>query len=172
MPRQIYKNKAEADDLTFATLTTKIYIPNRRSELVSWDWIDKNLIKKEKLFWEESITILPLHLHFHLVVILPDSAERLQRQLRLFCQNMTREIVLVPWLFCDITTPTGMHYRTEKNRNFFQGFVTENIKDPGTTTTLKMGIPCRQQNWRGYQHIYVQCDFFASKNLSLALSCL
>ena len=56
--------------------------------------------------------------------------------------------------------------------NFFQGLVTENIKDPGTTTTLGMGIPCRQQNWRGYQHIYVHCDFFSSKNLSLTLSCL
>ena len=87
---------------------------SKRIDFVSWDWIDKNLIRREKLFWEESITILPLHLHFHLVVILPDSTEKLQRQFRLFCENMTREIVLVPRLFCHITTPTGMQYQNWK----------------------------------------------------------
>ena len=43
---------------------------------------------------------------------------------------------------------------TRTEINFFQGLVAENIKDPGTTTTLEMKIPCRQQNRLGYLHIY------------------
>ena len=153
MPRQICRNKAEADDLPFATLTIKIYIPNRRSEFVSWDWIDKCLIKKEcnkTFFWEESVTILPFDLQFHLLVILQDSTERLQRQFRLFCakydeSNYLSSVTFLPY---NNSNRHAISILKRTEINFFQGLqlVTENIKDLRTTTSLQMGFLCRQQN--------------------------